>query len=432
MGYEEYVYGDPALLVQEIPIETIQGTLPLPIQQLNEYMSEQVLLGALFGVRVVAAGLTSFWYFSYIRKQNRWKVVYFVNMTSLILLFVQSTLFLVSMFSPFFYISTTFTGNFSQVTSTDVNVTVAASLIQALFVATMELSFAIQIYVTMQDIRSGFYLYIRWALTGIAGILGLVTTGFYFTYASQTISSAIHPRAPRLINTKFGEKIQSISQIVFTASCILTMVFLVSKFVYAIRKRRVLGNKQFGQYEILTIMGVQCMIIPSVITLVSFWTVEIGHLYALATCLVAISLPLSSIWAGSPNTKLSRESSMDKSQHIKFSEDESFFSKSKSKLLEKLGRTSQRESGKSFATESVVEISSYYSSSPTNTRFDPVDQQIAEIPSGLHFSSVNNFDFGKQEPTRVGLNEVQTPVVSPSYPNNNFESEKNNKHDSIV
>lgn len=96
--------------------------------------------------------------------------------------------------------------------------------------------------------------------------------------------------------------------IVFSATVNVASIIFIAKLIFAIKSRRVLGLKQFSTYHILVIMSTQTMIIPSILLIINYAT-SIPIFREISQMLIAISLPLSSMWAASANNSTTPTSS---------------------------------------------------------------------------------------------------------------------------
>ncbi|KAK2753505.1 hypothetical protein FQN54_007895 [Arachnomyces sp. PD_36] len=90
--------------------------------------------------------------------------------------------------------------------------------------------------------------------------------------------------------------LQSATNIAITCSiCYFSAVFMV-KLGLAIRQRRQLGFKKFGPMQVIFVMGSQTMFIPAACSISLYFT-EVLELGSNILTLVAIFLPLTSMWA---------------------------------------------------------------------------------------------------------------------------------------
>lgn len=299
---------DPSVLFQEINITTMNGVVSYNIQELDQFQRDRMLLATLFGVRAGASAVVSIILF--LLTARRHTPVYIFNQTSLVLFFAQSTLFLVNTFSPFGALSTVFTNSYASVTGINVNVSVATSVFQLLFIISIQCSLFFQARAVFPRNSHAQVL-----VTVILGLMSVATIIIYTLYIAQNCRLAANPVGPTLFKGRFGYKLPSISQIMFAASISLCTLIFVGKLFFAIRTRSVLGLKQFGPMQIVCIMGTQSMIVPAVLTVISFTESGTTPIYSMASFTVVISLPLSAMWAASANTNSSPKLSSTMNTH---------------------------------------------------------------------------------------------------------------------
>lgn len=289
-----FLESDPSLISQFINITTMDGVVQYNIQELDSFQTSRMIFAALFGVRAGVSAIVSIILFLLV--DRRTTPVYIFNQVSLVLMFIQSTLFLVNLVSPYGLISTVFTQSYAAVTQSNVNVSVASSVFQLLFIITIQCSLFFQGRIIFPKASPS-----RLLATVILGIISLATVVLYSLYIAQSCHAAINPADLLLFGVK-GKKLPSMAQIMFASSISFCTLIFVGKLVFAIRTRWVLGLKQFGPLQIICIMGAQSMIIPAIITVVSFARPDVQSIYSVASFVVVISLPLSAMWAASANT----------------------------------------------------------------------------------------------------------------------------------
>lgn len=294
---QAFTQGNPALLVQNITIETMQGTSIVALTAFDAYQHKRMTIVSFFAVRASCSALVSIVLF--LLTTRRRTPVFFFNQTSLILMFIQSTLFLVSCFSPFSTISTVFTNSYADVTQMNINISIASSVFQLLFLISIECSLVFQARTVFPKNTRAQLL-----VTVALGAFALATVAIYTLYITSTCWSARNPTAPRLFSGSFQRHLPSVAQLMFALSVTLCTLIFVGKLLVAIRTRRVLGMKQFGPLQIVCVMGAQSMILPAILTLLSFQMPGAVHISSLAPFLVVISLPLSALWASAANTNV--------------------------------------------------------------------------------------------------------------------------------
>lgn len=395
----------PSLLTMSVIVETMEGSVSIPLRQLDKIQSENMLLATLFAVRISTTLIVMIWYFVAVSKTKRSKLLYIVNHLSLFFVFIQSLLFLGYIFSNFSKMSTILTASYASITQTDINVSCAASVFQFLFVACIELALFIQATVVFTNSVK----WLKYTVTLLQGSVALTTTMLYMAIIVQTIHSTLNPYDQKqLIGGRFGYLLASLGKIFFSISVTTCMIIFVGKLVFTIHQRRTMGIKQFDGLQILVIMSTQSMIIPTILVLLSFVLRKASTVHNIATFLVALSLPLSSLWAEARTTR-------DNTSYTGYRSSESPRRRSRlTHFVDRLvgshhctsdGGSTQRKAN----IESTIEISSCYTESPTNSQFDTnADPRGLVYYNGMPVSFGGDYD-GKMEAGRKY--EVNTTVV---------------------
>ncbi|KAI9663641.1 MAG: hypothetical protein M1821_007131 [Bathelium mastoideum] len=152
--------------------------------------------------------------------------------------------------------------------------------------------------------------------------------------------------------------IASATNITVTISiCYLSLVFVL-KLGYAIVERRKLGLKQFGPMQIIFIMGCQTLIVPGRFCPVIFCGIQykanlIPQASSLVPTVVALFLPLSSLWA-SANIEDNMQARNNVNAHHKFPGKKGSASSGRRPLVEKFGSGLSKKSN----AEKIASVSS--------------------------------------------------------------------------
>lgn len=292
-----FTESDPELLVQNITAMTMQGPMSYPLPLLDDFQFKRMLITALFAVRSSCTVLISLVLFLF--SQRRKTPVFIFNQLSLWLMFIQSTIYLVSSFQPFLKLSTYLTLSFAAVTQNAVNVSMACSVFQLLFVITLECSLIFQVRAVFPE-RTPVQL----VATVFLGAVALANVVLYALYVVVACYNAADPtnENPAGLSAAFLFRLPTVSQVMFATFVSACTCVFIGKLFFAIMARRVLGLRQFGPLQIVFVMGAQSMIIPAVLTFLCFFTPNAPGISSLAPFTVVISLPLSALWAATANT----------------------------------------------------------------------------------------------------------------------------------
>ncbi|EEH23583.1 hypothetical protein PABG_05794 [Paracoccidioides brasiliensis Pb03] len=188
--------------------------------------------------------------------------------------------------------------DYSQVPGSAYAASVLGVVFTTLLVISMEMSLLIQTRVvctTLPDIQ-------RYLLMAVSSAISLMAIGFRLGLMVENCIAIVQA-------SNFAPFIwlQSASNITITIStCFFSAVF-VTKLAYALVTRIRLGLTRFGAMQVMFIMSCQTMVIPAIFSILQYPLPKYEMNSNLFT-LVAIFLPLSSLWA-SVATKSSFETS---------------------------------------------------------------------------------------------------------------------------
>ncbi|KAI9835074.1 MAG: hypothetical protein M1819_002626 [Sarea resinae] len=268
------------LLPDETPIN-------VTMQDLNAYVNYGIEIcidysaqfGASLVLLVVLLLLT--------KSEKRRSIIFAVNVLSLALNTIRSLLQCFYFTGPFYQPYAYFSQDFSRVPHSEYATMVASIVLTFLLLVSLEMSLVFQtrvVCVTLRDIH-------RRCITLVSGQIALCAIGFRF---ALMVENAIY-----IMNAEDFESfawLASASNITTSISiCFFCAVFVI-KLGFAMSQRRKLGLRQFGPMQVIFIMGCQTLIIPSIFSILEYFT-SVPELGSNSLTLVAIFLPLSSMWA---------------------------------------------------------------------------------------------------------------------------------------
>ncbi|SMN18554.1 similar to Saccharomyces cerevisiae YFL026W STE2 Receptor for alpha-factor pheromone [Maudiozyma saulgeensis] len=269
-----------------------EGT-DITFNQMQDLVDKKMRQAIMFGVRCGAATLTIIimWMIS----KRKHTPIFIINQVSLVLIVIHSGLYFKYLLSSISSLAYSLTGFQQVVTRYDIHIYGAASIFQVLLVASIELSLVFQVKIMFAGITQKKIGYL--ALL-ISSCLGITTVAVYFTTAIKSMISVYQG-----VSNDYS-KYFNIATILLSSSINFMTFILVVKLLFALRSRRFLGLKQFDSLHILLIMTCQSLLIPSILFILAY-SLDAHNgtdvLTTVATLLVVLSLPLSSLWATSNN-----------------------------------------------------------------------------------------------------------------------------------
>ncbi|CAI8507808.1 unnamed protein product [Hanseniaspora opuntiae] len=267
----------------------------ITFEQLQQWVESKLKYAIIYGTRIGAAGVALL--ILLIVTKNKKSPIFVINIFSLLFIILHSGVYLKYLKSNYSSITYSFTYFEQIVKRSDIYTSGAANMLEVFLVFCVELSLVFQVYTIFKS-TSNKRLGQVW-ITLSSGI-GLATVGLYFASAVKTMK-AVYNNSSYTGDTK----IYNAAIICLASSINFMTLLLVYKLAHAIKSRRFLGLKQFDSFHILLIMSSQSLIIPSILYILAYGLPAhdgTQSLQAIATLIVVLSLPLSSMWAGASNS----------------------------------------------------------------------------------------------------------------------------------
>ncbi|KAI9742168.1 MAG: hypothetical protein M1818_004068 [Claussenomyces sp. TS43310] len=223
------------------------------------------------------------------RDSKRRSPLFLLNIVSLMLSTIRSLLQILYWVGPFNETYAYFSGDFGAVPRSAYANSVASVVMTFLFLCTIELSLVLQTRVVCSTFRRRY----RLGITMLSSIVALLAIGFRFASMVKNAEAIVSA-----LETYFLTWLASATLIMETISIWYFSTIFVSKLAVTLYQRRKLGLKQWGPMQIICIMGGCTMVIPSIFAILEYYPSNtFPEAGSLALTLVAIFLPLSSIWA---------------------------------------------------------------------------------------------------------------------------------------
>lgn len=274
---------------------SVDGLVTVSLGEFDLYMKTVVVSAIIFGTRIGLAAIA--FPVTYMITKNKSSPIFVLNMACSAVLFLQSSLYAVTLTEEYNTISYTFSG-YQVIYRTASNISVVSNLFSVILIFLVEVSFSYQVYIIFESPQKNMRRigYMVQAVSVGLGIAAVVLYFIYMVYSNLSFYDNNFVVPGYLANTPL---------ILFATSSCAICVMLLCKLALAIRKRRFLGLKQFNLFHILFIMAFQTMVIPTILVLISFNGFSTTDKYssqafsALGTALIALSLPLTTMWANS-------------------------------------------------------------------------------------------------------------------------------------
>lgn len=380
----------------------------------NRKMNQSIIYGTRIGAAAVA--ILILWMVT----KNKRSPIFIINQFTLLIIVLHSALFLKYLASPYSSAIYTFTYFPQLVHRSNIYVSGAVNMLEVVLIALVEISLVYQVYTIFKSSENR-KMTVAWI--SLSSALGLATIGTYFATAVISMLN-IYEKSYSTSDSKLFNV-----SVILLASSINVMTLLLSlKLFFAVRARRFLGLKQFDTFHILLIMSAQSLIIPSILYILSYALPAkdgTSNLAAIATLIVVLSLPLSSMWASSTNNS-SQVNTFNPNAAATYTDNGSFYSQTIQSAIE--ARRSTRKNiwnpavdlspnSEKTAKESYSNTLKKFGSSVNNNFRDEDDFTIDD----KEYWTTKN----KQQPdTQVSLSDIEIlPEALRQLKNNNLDDD---------
>ncbi|KAL6939905.1 hypothetical protein ACO0RG_003754 [Hanseniaspora osmophila] len=380
----------------------------------NRKMNQSIIYGTRIGAAAVA--ILILWMVT----KNKRSPIFIINQFTLLIIVLHSALFLKYLASPYSSAIYTFTYFPQLVHRSNIYVSGAVNMLEVVLIALVEISLVYQVYTIFKSSENR-KMTVAWI--SLSSALGLATIGTYFATAVISMLN-IYEKSYSTSDSKLFNV-----SVILLASSINVMTLLLSlKLFFAVRARRFLGLKQFDTFHILLIMSAQSLIIPSILYILSYALPAkdgTSNLAAIATLIVVLSLPLSSMWASSTNNS-SQVNTFNPNAAATYTDNGSFYSQTIQSAIE-----ARRSTRKNFWNPAVD-----LSPNSEKTAKESYSNTLKKFGSSVNNNFRDEDDFtiddkeywttkNKQQPdTQVSLSDIEIlPEALRQLKNNNLDDD---------
>lgn len=353
---------------QNITIYTPDGTpVVTSLPMINQFNTQNSEICVVYGCQLGASLIMFLVVLLTTRVSKRKSPIFVLNVLSLVISCLRSLLQILYYIGPWTEIYRYLSSDYSTVPSSAYGNSVAAALLTLFLLITIEASLVLQTNVVCKTMSSR----IRWPVTAFSMAVSLLAVSFRFGLTIRNIEGILGA------TVKSDSLMFSAASLISeTASIWFFCTIFVIKLGWTLYQRKKMGLKQWGPMQIITIMAGCTMLIPceshqprpsfrkkptnphpALFTVLEYFPKETFYeAGTLAICLVAILLPLSSVWASAaidgdepvrPHGDTPRFASFNMGSDYKTSSAQLARSvrKTSSIPVEHLGRTSEEELG---------------------------------------------------------------------------------------
>ncbi|KAL4953516.1 fungal pheromone mating factor STE2 GPCR-domain-containing protein [Aspergillus filifer] len=262
--------------------------IPVPILMVNEFAQYPIRACINYAAQLGASVMLLLILLLLTKADKRGSLVFWLNCLALVLNLARLLCSILMFTSAFMDAYAYFSFDYSRVPTADYANSVLGVIFTALLMTSIQVSLVLQVQVVCSNLRRVY----RRALLVVSVLVALIAIGFRYWLAvinSKNILNAANPEPTNWL--------ESVVNIVLTTSICFFCAIFVTKLGIAIHMRRKLGLNEFGPMKVIFIMGCQTLIIPAILSIIHNET-EVPELASNILTVVTLSLPLSSIWAG--------------------------------------------------------------------------------------------------------------------------------------
>ncbi|KAI9371307.1 fungal pheromone mating factor STE2 GPCR-domain-containing protein [Aspergillus egyptiacus] len=261
----------------EVPIDMIDELVQYPTRTCINY---GVQLGASIILLVILLLLT--------KPEKRRSYVFCLNCVALLLniarLICQAVMFTSAWMNPYAVLAV----DYSRVPVSAYANSVIGVVFTSILLLVVEISLVNQVRAVCANLKRNY----RRVLLSVSIVIAVIPVAFRFWFSAENIKLIVKAGNPNPWNG-----LESATNILLTVSIFYFCAVFVTKLGFAIRLRSKLGLTDFGPTKVVFIMGCQTLVIPAIFSIVHYF-IEIPEFTSNVMTLVTLSLPLSSIWAG--------------------------------------------------------------------------------------------------------------------------------------
>lgn len=221
------------------------------------------------------------------RREKRRSSVFILNSLALLVNSLRLLCKVIHFTTGFEEVYAFFSYDYSDVPPSAYAISILSVVFETILVICIMVSLVIQVYVVCRTLRRRY----RHPLLVLSILMALMPIGFRMAWMVE--NNIYIMKAASMVDILW---LESDTNIVITASVCFFCAVFVAKLGYAIRQRHRLGIHDFGPTQMIFICGCQTMTIPALLSILQY-CVRVPELSSNVLTLVAISLPVSSLWA---------------------------------------------------------------------------------------------------------------------------------------
>lgn len=275
--------------------DPVEGLIPFntTITSIDDYIAYGIRISINYATQIGASLILLIVLLLLTRPDKRHSAIFALNATALALNTIRNILQCLYFTGPFYEFYAYFAGDYSRVPNEQIRISVTGDVLALLLLACLETSLILQVRAVCVTMRDRYKLLILLLSIGVA----LAAVGVRFALTATNARSIV---AIAAYNSY--QWLAATSNYVTAASiCFFSAIFVV-KLGAALLERRKMGMRQFGPMQVIFIMGGQTLVVPALFSVLQNFT-PVPELGSQVLTVVALFLPLSSMWASASLVK---------------------------------------------------------------------------------------------------------------------------------
>ncbi|KAK3686906.1 pheromone alpha factor receptor [Vermiconidia calcicola] len=248
-------------------------------------VSQGIQVGASFILLVILLLITT--------RDKRRSIVFILNALALFLVIFRGVFAMFTFAGPFYDFYRWLLYYYSD-TRTAQHISCVGEVATFILTVCIELSLVMQVRIVCCNLED----WRRHGITVLNVFAAFVACGIRFALMVVNITwGIVGVESTTYRQSQLISRLASAANITFVISIGISAVIFCTKLAFAIQSRRSMGMKQFGPMQIIFVMGCQTMCTPLIFTIICYWVIPNAQMGTFVPVVVAITLPLSAMWA---------------------------------------------------------------------------------------------------------------------------------------
>ncbi|RPB22669.1 hypothetical protein L211DRAFT_317139 [Terfezia boudieri ATCC MYA-4762] len=261
--------------------------ITISLAEIDSWTQSSIRVISIFSTQVGACAVVLFLLFALTKPEKRKTPLFIFNSLSLCLVIIRSVLQICYFTGGWYGFFTFWAYYFEDLKRKDYDISIAATVMALLLHICIMTSLVLQVRVVY-----GPNPRVNRIMTMLATVVALASVGFFF---AVTVQVSITIMRAESYDSKW---VYPASRGLLAGAISFFSGVFVAKLGMAIHQRKILGLEKWGPLQVIFVVGCQTLVVPAIFSILeNINSVSFDGMSSLTTFLVAISLPISSLWA---------------------------------------------------------------------------------------------------------------------------------------